>query len=179
MIRRILLLVALSSCQRPTVESSKSNTPSSEAAVETPADIPSLPESKRLILVHLSPPRDILLGTTGKEVWAADLSGTEPKVAWRVESPGMLQRAAAGNTGDGLKLYLAYGRGRGQLDVPHHVQVRVCDQLLGRQLHRVWGLVFDCWHPHLLHCSLLVHVDGFEELLLVVHFINLFDFIFY
>ncbi|MEL6544802.1 MAG: hypothetical protein AAFQ82_09255, partial [Myxococcota bacterium] len=38
--------------------------------------------------------------------------------AWRVESPGMLQRAAAGNTGDGLKLYLAYGRGRGQLDVP-------------------------------------------------------------
>ncbi|MEL6544801.1 MAG: hypothetical protein AAFQ82_09250, partial [Myxococcota bacterium] len=83
MIRRILLFVALCGCQRPATESLEGETNPNESAVEKPSDVPSLPESKRLFVVHLSPTRDVLLGTTGTEVWAADLSGLEPKVACR------------------------------------------------------------------------------------------------
>ena len=83
-----------------------------------PAAEPSLPEASRLFVAKLSPTRELLLGATGSDVWAASLAGPRPEVAWRVPAPGILQRVAAGNTGEGLRVYLAFGRGRGKMDAP-------------------------------------------------------------
>ncbi len=77
-----------------------------------------LPDSQQLFVVHLSPTRDFLVGSAGERVWGASLAGERPTVKWTLPAPGAIQRVAAGNLGEGIRIILAFGRGRGRLDAP-------------------------------------------------------------
>lgn len=105
-----LLLVACTA-ERP--GGSTASTPASEAASS-----PQLPEAQQLFVVHLSPTRDLVVGANSDQVWGASLAGDTPRVAWTLPAPGALQRVTAGNLGSGLRIFLAFGRGRGQLEAP-------------------------------------------------------------
>lgn len=87
-----------------------------------PADAP-LPPSDRVFTAPLDGKTPHLLGALGDELWAARLTAPDRAVElWRVKGPGVAQRVTHGDLGDGPRLYVAWGVGRGHLDAPLTVQ---------------------------------------------------------
>lgn len=93
-----------------------------EPAPATPADAP-LPPSDRVFLAPLDGKTPHLLGALGDQLWAARLTAPDRAVElWRIKGPGVAQRITYGDLGDGPRLYVAWGVGRGHLDAPLTVQ---------------------------------------------------------
>lgn len=101
-----------------TAQSKSSSTSGAVAGART-----QLPPADRLFSVDLAD-GPLLLGSHGTRLWAVALStatsttaGTG-KVRWTVDGDAMVQQVTVGDLGDGQRIYVARGRGRGYLSAP-------------------------------------------------------------
>jgi hypothetical protein len=121
-----------------------------------------LPASDRVFAVSADGgTRDLLLGTDGDALWAADVTGpAQGRLLWRVTGPGVVQRVAVGDLGRGRKLYVARGVGRGFLSAP--LVLRELDPKTGQgtELWRNAGARNECAHLSVAD----VDGDGANEL---------------
>ncbi|MCA9537584.1 MAG: hypothetical protein KC620_01775, partial [Myxococcales bacterium] len=84
----------------------------------TPADAP-LPPSDRVFVAPLVDGVDHVLGADGDGLWAArPTKDGRGVVRWRIKGPGVVQRIAMGDLGQGPRLFIAWGMGRGFLGAP-------------------------------------------------------------
>lgn len=127
--RAALALILLAGC-RPSdpADAPKPEAPTAEAPAQIeaakaeappPVKAAPLPPSDRVFVAPLDGAHLHLLGADGDALWAArpGVPGTG-EVIWRVQGPGVAQKVAYGDLGDGPKLYVAWGVGRGFLQAP-------------------------------------------------------------
>ena len=95
---------------------------SKSAPVSAPPTSAALPRSDRVFYVEPEGNGEVpglLLGTDANAMWAADVEGVgRAQVRWRKTGDGVVQRVAVGNLGEGRRLFIARGVGRGYLQAP-------------------------------------------------------------
>lgn len=92
---------------------------------------PGLPAADRVFLAPLDGKATHLLGADANALWAARLLAPDrAEVIWRITGPGVAQKLTYGDLGDGPRLYVAWGVGRGHLDAP--LVVQAIDPLTGK-----------------------------------------------
>lgn len=80
------------------------------------------PASDRVFAVTVGG-EDLLLGADGGALWAAPAAAAPPtKPRWRITGPGVVTHVVAGDLGQGERLFVGRGLGRGFLDAPLVVQ---------------------------------------------------------
>ncbi len=78
-----------------------------------------LPPSDRVFVAPLADGVDHLIGADADHLWAVRPTAPGRGVLlWRVQGPGVAHRVAWGDLGDGPKLFVAWGVGRGFLQAP-------------------------------------------------------------
>ncbi|MCB9542821.1 MAG: hypothetical protein H6703_10275 [Myxococcales bacterium] len=90
-----------------------------------------LPAADRVFLAPLDGKNNHLLGADANALWAARLTAPDrAEIIWRITGPGVAQKLTYGDLGDGPRLYVAWGVGRGHLDAP--LVVQAIDPLTGK-----------------------------------------------
>jgi hypothetical protein len=90
------------------------------AAATAPAPAGSLPPSDRVWMLKMAAAGgDHVVGADGDAIWLSPpLREGKAEVRWRRQGPGVAQDVAFGDLGQGPRLFVAWGVGRGHLDAP-------------------------------------------------------------
>lgn len=101
----------------------------------------------RVFSVRTPDGEDWLLGADGDALWLVhfDAQGA-PQLRWRVQGEGVAQRVALGDLGEGVRLYVAWGLGRGHLQAPLKLQAHDVQTGEAELLWRTQGARNECAH---------------------------------
>ncbi|MCB9537984.1 MAG: hypothetical protein H6704_17160 [Myxococcales bacterium] len=167
-----LVVAVVAGCSKPAPPAAADAAPPAKAlavdAAATPAPTKAAaawPASDRVFAVTVGG-RDLILGADADALWAAPAAEAPPaKPLWRVTGPGVVTHVVAGDLGQGPRLFVGRGLGRGFLDAPLVVQA----------LDPATGAATELWRHEgprneLAHLSIAdVDRDGAPELALAYY----------